>query len=163
MIFIKIILSYENPIALMSPFRKIKVFFIYLTLLAFLTPSLGCSYKPGYLQKSDGTRVPERWTVEKIDPARLSADERGVYERMGSPTYVRFFRQLSVGREKVYEWIYAEPVQLFTFINGKKVDYVVMDENLSSLNESERRVLFWTGIIGGSIAAAGGLTYYLTK
>jgi hypothetical protein len=147
----------------MNSFRKSKFFFAYLTLLSFLTLSLGCSYKPAYLQKSGGTKVSERWQVEKINPSRLSADEREVYERMGPPTYVRFFRHLSVGREKVYEWVYAEPVQLFTFMNGKKVDYVVMDENPSSLNESEKKVLLWTGIIGGSIAVVGGLVYYFTK
>ena len=95
----------------------------------------------------------------KIDPAKLSTDEQAVYEKMGPPTYVRFFRHLSVEREKVYEWIYAEPVQLFTFMNGKKVDYVVLDENPSSLNEAEKKVLLWTGIIAGSVAAVAGGVY----
>ncbi len=148
---------------MMNSFQKTKFFFAYLILLGFLTVSLGCGYKPGYLQKSERTKVSERWKVEKINLAKLSADEREVYERMGPPTYVRFFRHLSVGREKVYEWIYAEPVQLFTFMNGKKMDYVVMDDNPSSLNESQKKVLLWTGIVGGSIAAVGGLTYYFTK
>jgi hypothetical protein len=62
----------------------------------------------------------------------------------------------------VYEWIYDEPVQLFTFINGKKVDYAVLDENPSSLNEAERNFLLWTGIVVGSLAVIGGAAYYFT-
>jgi hypothetical protein len=62
----------------------------------------------------------------------------------------------------VYEWIYDEPVQLFTFINGKKVDYAVLDENPSSLNDADRNFLFWTGVIVGSIAVIGGAAYYFT-
>ncbi len=147
----------------MNLIRKSKFFLISLTLLAFLAVSLGCSYKPAYLQKTSSTKVSERWKVETINPAKLSPDERQVYERMGPPTYVRFFRHNSVERERVYEWIYAEPIQFFTFMNGKKVDYVVMDENLSALNESERRVVFWTGVVGGSVALTGGLIYLLMR
>ena len=100
----------------------------------------------------------------KFDPLKLSADEKGIYEKMGAPDYVRFFRNLSVERPKVYEWVYEEPAQLFTFINGKKVAYAVLDEDPSSLNAAEKKVLFWTGIIVGSAAAvAGGVYYFKNK
>jgi hypothetical protein len=147
----------------MTPFQKFKYFLIYLTLIAFLSLSLGCGYKPSYLQKSEATTVKERWKVVKIDPAKLSADEKAVFEKMGPPTYVRFFRHLSIDRAKVYEWVYAEPIQLFTFMNGKKVNYVVLDENPSSLNEAEKKALFWTGIGAGIAAVIGGAVYFFTK
>ena len=60
----------------------------------------------------------------------------------------------------MYEWVYEEPVQLFTFLNGKKVDSS-MDDNPSSLNPAEKRVLLWTGIIVVSVAAVAGGAYYL--
>lgn len=147
----------------MISFREYKSFSVYLTLFFFLFLSCGCSYKPSYLQKSESTRVSERWKVVKIDPSRLSTDELTVYEKMGPPTYLRFFRHLSVDRVKIYEWIYAEPVQLFTFIDGKKSDYVVLDDNPSALNEAEKKILLWTGIIAGSVAVAGGAYYYFTN
>jgi hypothetical protein len=147
----------------MTPFQKFKYFLVYLILIAFLSLSLGCSYKPSYLQKSEATTVKERWKVVKIDPAKLSADEKTIYEKMGSPTYVRFFRHLSIDRAKVYEWVYAEPIQLFTFMNGKKVNYAVLDENPSSLNEAEKKALFWTGIGAGIAAVIGGAVYFFTK
>jgi hypothetical protein len=146
----------------MPSLSKLRFFLIYLTITAFVFSSLGCSYKPSYLQKSESTKVSERWRVLKLDPAKLSADEKAVHEKMGLPAYLRFFRNLSVGREPVYEWIYDEPVQLFTFMNGKKVDYAVLDENPSSLNEAERSFLFWTGIVVGSLAVIGGAAYYFT-
>jgi len=59
--------------------------------------------------------------------------------------------------------VYEEPVQLFTFINGKKVDYAVLDEDPSFLNPSEKKVLLWTGIIVGSVAAVAGVIYYFSN
>jgi hypothetical protein len=147
----------------MKFFGKFKYFLVYLTLISFLSLSLGCSYKPSYLQNSEATPVKERWKVVKINPTKLTADERAVFEKMGSPTYVRFFRHLSIDRTKVYEWVYAEPIQLFAFMNGKKMDYVVLDENPSSLNEAEKNALFWTGIGVGVAAVIGGAVYFFTK
>jgi hypothetical protein len=149
--------------AQMAFFQKCKYFPVFLTLTAFLSLSLGCSYKPAYLQESTKTPIKERWKVVKIDPAYLSADEKAVFEKMGTPTYVRFFRHLSVDRAKVYEWIYAEPIQLFTFIDGKKLEYVVLDEDLSFLNEAKKNALFWTGIGAGVVAVIGGAIYVFKK
>jgi len=160
MLFIRRIQNEGSMIFPMPSFLKLRTFLVCLTAAALIFSPLGCSYKPSYLQKSGSTKVSERWKVLKLNPAKLSADEKAVHEKMGPPAYVRFFRSLSVEREKAYEWIYEEPVQLFTFINGKKVDYAVLDENPSSFNEAERRVLLWTGIIVGSVAAVAGGTYY---
>jgi len=143
-------------------FSKPRSLVVFLTLTALVFSPLGCSYKPSYLQKSDSTKISERWKVVKLDPAKMSADEKAVLETMGLPAYIRFFRHFSLEREMVYEWIYDEPVQLFTFMNGKKVDYLVLDENPSSLNEAEKNFLFWTGIVVGSLAVIGGAAYYFT-
>jgi len=144
----------------MPSILKFRSFLVFLTLTALVLFPLGCSYKPSYLQQGESTKISERWKVLKIDPGKLSADEKAILEKMGPPAYVRFFRHLSVDREKVYEWVYEEPFQLFTFINGKKVEYAVLDENSSSLNAAEKRVLLWTGIIAGSVAAVAGGVYY---
>jgi len=84
-------------------------FLVYLTLTALVFSPLGCSYKPSYLQKSDSTKISERWMVLKLNPSKLSADEKGVYDKMGPPAYIRFFRNLTVEREKVYEWFMKSP------------------------------------------------------
>jgi hypothetical protein len=162
MLFIRPIADQESMKFPMPSLSKLRFFLVGLTLTSLVFSPVGCSYKPSYLQKSESTKVSERWRVLKLDPAKLTADEKAIHEKMGPPAYIRFFRNLSVGREPVYEWIYDEPVQLFTFINGKKVDYTVLDENPSSLNEAEREFLLWTGIVVGTIAIIGGAAYYFT-
>jgi hypothetical protein len=139
---------------------RFKSISIYTTLLAFLGSSFACSYKPAYLQDGKRAEVSERWRVEKINPAGLSADEKSVLETFGTPDYIRFFRKRSLEREKVYAWIYVEPVRFVTFIDGKKTDYAVLDEDLSSLNDHQRNMLFWGGIAVGTVAALGLLYYY---
>jgi hypothetical protein len=139
---------------------RFKSIWIYTTLLAFLGSSFACSYKPAYLQDGKTAEVSERWRVEKINPAGLSADEKSVLETFGTPDYIRFFRKRSLEREKVYAWIYVEPVRFVTFIDGKKTDYAVLDEDLSSLNDHQRNMLFWGGIAVGTVAALGLLYYY---
>lgn len=99
--------------------------------------------------------------MEKIDSALLSPDERSVFETMGSPQYIRFYRKMSVDRDKVYAWVYRDPARFVTFIDGKKIDYVVLDDDPSSLNEFQRKMFFWGGISAGTVAALGLLYYYL--
>ena len=140
---------------------KFKSVWAYCLLLTFLTTSLACSYKPAYLQKSEKTQVAERWKVQKIDPSRLSPPEASVFEKMGPPQFIRFYRKLDPDRERVYIWIYTEPVRLFSFIDGKAFDYVLLDENPSSLNDYQKKWLFWGGISVGTAVALGLLTYYL--
>jgi hypothetical protein len=118
-----------------NPFLTFKSFWVSLILITLGVSSVACTYKPAYLDKGKSTQVSERWRVDKIDPSRLSPDEKSIYETMGSPQYLRFYRKLSLEREKVYAWVYTEPVRFVTFIDGKKVDYVVVDDDPSSLNE----------------------------
>ncbi|MGB9700073.1 MAG: hypothetical protein ACPL5I_11885 [Thermodesulfobacteriota bacterium] len=141
----------------MKLFKKYQRLIVYLLILTFFS-SLGCSYKPNYLKKSGRTGVSERWLVKKIDEEKLSPDEKAIWERYGPPQYIRFFRQLSPQREKVYEWIYTEPLNLFTFVEGKEVPYVVVDEDPSPFNEHQRQIIFWGGITAG-LALGAGLIY----
>jgi hypothetical protein len=150
-----------NPTRSMTSSLKLKPLVVYSVLAALLFAPLGCSYKPSYLQKSERTRIAERWKVKKIDPAHLSPDETSALEKMGSPQYIRFYRKLSPERERVYEWIYTDPVRLISFIDGKQVAYVVVDDNPSSLNDEQKKWLFWSGITTATAAGLGLLYYYL--
>jgi hypothetical protein len=142
-------------------FLRFKIISAYILLAAFLGSSAACSYKPAYLKEGKTAEVSERWRVKKIDPALLSADEKSVLERFGNPDYIRFYRKRSLERERVYAWVYADPVRFVTFIDGNKIDYAVLDEDLSSLNDHQRNMLFWGGITAGTLAALGLLYYYL--
>jgi hypothetical protein len=61
----------------------------------------------------------------------------------------------------VYEWVYTDPVRLISFIDGKRVTYVVVDDDPSSLNEDQKKWLFWSGVATGTTAGLGLLYYYL--
>lgn len=125
--------------------------------------SWGCSYKPSYLQRSEKAQVSNRWKVRKIDPSRLSPDESAVFEKMGSPQYVRFYRELDSDRERVYAWVYAEPVRLISFIDGKQVAYVVVDDDPSAWNEYQKKWFFWGSVAAGTVAGLVLLYYLLGK
>ena len=133
---------------------------VYGLIIALLASPFGCSLKPSYLQKSEKTEIGERWRVAKIDPARLSPDEAQTYKTAGAPQFIRFHRRHTLERERVYTWIYTNPVRLFFFIDGKKVNYVVVDDNPSSLNDYQKKVLLWSGVTVGVIAGLGLLYYY---
>jgi len=137
-----------------------KSFWVYTTLAVLLVPSIACTYKPAYLQQGRKAQVPERWKVEKINSPLLSPDEKSVYETMGPPQFIRFYRKLSPNREKIYAWVYAEPVRFVTFVNGKKIDYAVLDDDPSSLSQDQQKRLLWGGITAGAVVGLGGLMYY---
>jgi hypothetical protein len=144
----------------MSLFLKCRSVLACSLAVIFLCTSLGCGYKPSYLQKEKTGEVPNRWVVEKINPSKLSADEAAVYEKMGAPNYVRFFRQLSMERKRVYEWVYLEPVRLVSFVDGKKFDYTELDEETTPWNEKQKKTFINTGIVVGVVAALGAIYYY---
>jgi hypothetical protein len=139
---------------------RFKTICVSILLTAFLVSSVACGYKPAYLQESKRGEISERWKVQKINPNRLSSDERSTLEQLGTPDYIRFYRRLTQKREKAYAWIYVDPVRFVTFVDGKKIDYVVLDEDLTSLNERERNMLFWGGIAAGTVAALAFLYYH---
>ena len=145
----------------MPSLLKLKSWGVSFILAAFLFAPLGCTYKPSYLQKGEKTSVAERWKVKKLDPSQLSAEEASVLKKMGSPQYIRFFRKLSPERERVYEWIYTDPVRLISFIDGKQAAYAVVDDHPSSLNDDQKNGLFWGGVTTATVAGLGLLYYYL--
>lgn len=145
----------------MTSFLRIKTFLAYFTSGALLIVSLGCGYKPSYLRESRKAEVSNRWKVEKVDPSRLAADEASVYERLGSPQYIRFYRTVAPERQRVYEWVYTEPIRLIFFIDGKQVEYVPVDDNPSPLNDRQRKLLLWGGVATLSAGGVGLLYYYL--
>jgi hypothetical protein len=113
----------------------------------------GCSYKPGYL-KGVSTEVPQRWKVENMAPARLSADQRTTLEEHGPPTYVRFFREVET-RRPVYAWIYTdagEAVEVVWFVDGKRVENIAVDSDPSAFSSTTRRRARYA-ILGGTGAA----------
>ena len=144
----------------MSSVLKFKSFWVYGLVLTFLASSLSCGYKPAYLQKSEKTAIAERWKVQKIDPSRLSPPEAAIFEKMGPPQFIRFYRKLDPDRARVYMWIYAEPVRLVSFIDGKPMEYVLLDDNLSGLNDYQKKLLLWGGITTGTVVVLGLLSYY---
>jgi hypothetical protein len=150
----------REPSRTMRLIPKLKSFFILFLCVSLLASSVGC-YRPAYLDKAQGTEVPERWKVQSIDASRLSPDEKAVFEKMGAPTYIRFFRNLSPTRERVYQWMYTDPMQIVSFMDGKKMEYAVVDDDLSSLNYQEKRWRLWGGISAGVVGALGLLYYYL--
>ena len=102
--------------------------------------AVGCTYKPGYLQ-GRSTDVANRWKVEKVEPARLSEDQRATLGDRGPPTYVRFFRQVET-RKPVYAWIYAdagEAVEVVWFVDGQRVENIAVDADPSAFSSTTRR------------------------
>ena len=145
----------------MTSIVKFKSVWAYCLLLTFLATPLACSYKPAYLQKSEKTQVSERWKVQKINPSRLSPAEASLFEKMGPPQFIRFYRKLDPDRGRVYMWIYTEPVRLVSFIDGKAFDYVLLDANSFPLNDDQKKWLLWGGISAGAVVALGLLSFYL--
>ena len=113
----------------------------------------GCTYKPGYL-KGVSTEVPQRWKVETITPARLSADQRTTLEDRGPPTYVRFFREVET-RNPVYAWIYTdtgEAVDVVWFVDGKHVENIAVDSDSSAFSSTTRRRTRYAILVGTGAA-----------
>lgn len=100
----------------------------------------GCTFKPGYL-KGEKTDVPNRWKVQEITTARLTEDQREVFESRGAPTYVRFYREVET-RRPVYAWIYVTPearVDLLWFVEGQRLDDTAVDKDSSAFSSTTRR------------------------
>jgi hypothetical protein len=112
----------------------------------------GCTYKPGYIQGKK-TDVPNRWTVEKVEPAGLSEDQRTVLERQGPPAYVRFFRAVDT-RRPVYAWIYTdageagEAVDVVWFVDGTRVEDLAVDSDPSAFSSTTRRRARIAALVG---------------
>jgi len=125
---------------------------------------LGCTTQATYMRRWEPVpEVSNRWAGGTLTESKLSSDEAAVYRELGSPDAIRFFR-VAETRQHVYEWIYTEQEQVVWFVDGKRVDYVAVDNNSSFMTKETRETLRHKfvagGLLGGVIGgvAAGMLT-----
>lgn len=62
-----------------------------------------------------------RWEATKIDPHRLSADEKALFQEQGMPKFVVHFWS-SPGKKAAYQWVYENPLRFYLFVDGKRAD-----------------------------------------
>lgn len=124
----------------------------------------GCGVQASYMQGWDPVEeITNRWTDGTINAGNLSDDERSAFEEFGTPDVLRFFRDAE-SRKAVYEWIYMEPFRAVWFMDGVRVDYVMVDTKASrqttSAREALARKLRTGGVLAGTIGsvAAGTLS-----
>ena len=125
----------------------------WIAVVILMLAAVGCTYKPGYIQ-GKSTDVANRWKVEKIEPGRLSEDQRAVLDRRGPPMYVRFFREVET-RNPVYAWVYAgegDAVDIVWFVNGKHVEDIAVDSDPSAYSSTTRRRARFAVLVGTGAA-----------
>jgi hypothetical protein len=126
--------------------------------------AVGCTYRPAYL-KGESTDLPHRWKVEKIEPGRLSEDQRETLERRGPPTYVRFFREVDT-RKPVYAWIYTddgEAVDLVWFIDGARAEEIAVDSDPSAFTSTTRRRTRLALLVGTGVAIVPAIALFASN
>jgi hypothetical protein len=96
-----------------------------------------------------------RWTGGSVQERKLSTDEAAVYQELGLPDVIRFFRAMQT-RERVYEWIYTDKQQVVWFVDRKRVEYVTVDTNTSGTTKEARETLQQKLTTGGLLGAAVG-------
>lgn len=117
---------------------------------------VGCSLPAPYMQRWEPvTGITNRWTGGTIVASKLSADEATVFQSLGTPNAIRLFREAQT-RQQVYAWIYLEPAKSVWFIDGKQVEYVIVEANNSPLTKAERETLTQKLITGGVLGATVG-------
>jgi hypothetical protein len=99
--------------------------------------------------------INQRWTGGRFAEHRLSGDEAAVYQELGKPDAIRFFRAMQT-RQRVYEWIYFNTEQTVWFIEGARVDYVTVDANTSPITKEQRETIERKLITGGVVGAVVG-------
>jgi hypothetical protein len=99
--------------------------------------------------------INHRWSGGTIKANKLSADEAAVYEELGTPDVIRFFRANET-RQPVYEWLYLEREQVVWFVDRQRVDYVAVDADASELKKETRETLQRKLITGGALGAVVG-------
>ncbi|MBI3014080.1 MAG: hypothetical protein HYY65_03210 [Candidatus Tectomicrobia bacterium] len=138
---------------------------LFLVLLLLLS---ACGYKPSYLAREKNapplwtslfgsTEEREaRWEVERLAASELNPDERGVFEKWGTPEAILFFRSLE-GRKPVYEWVYRNPFRSAFFVDGKQVSTIAVDSETSPLGTRARKIGNRLIVIGGIVVAVVGI------
>jgi hypothetical protein len=83
--------------------------------------------KPSYLTQWKTSPNKNRWEVVKIDPYRLSTDEKALFQEQGMPKFVIHFWS-APGGKAVYQWVYENPLRFYRFVDGKRTDDVSVKE-----------------------------------
>jgi hypothetical protein len=132
-------------------------------LAVVLSMLLGCTLQAPYMRGWDQVEgIANRWTGGTFNEQKLSSDEAAVYQELGTPEAVRFFRTLPT-RQRVYEWVYLQAARNVWFVEGTRVDYVTVDADSSAFTKEGRETLqdklTTGGIVGGLVGgiAAGFL------
>ena len=116
----------------------------------------GCSNRASYMRKWQPVeRIANRWTGGTLKEHKLSEDEAAVFQELGTPDTIRFFRG-TLERERVYQWLYSEQEQIVWFVEGRRVDYVVVDTDTSSRTKDSREKLQRKAIRGGVVTGLVG-------
>jgi len=101
--------------------RKSVSFIVGVTIILLLSSACARVGKPSYLRKAEKTSSKNRWEVSKIDPRRLSEDEKALFEEQGAPkAIIRLWS--SPGKKAVYQWVYEDPLRFYRFVEGKQDD-----------------------------------------
>jgi len=130
--------------------RSAIVFAVILSML------VGCTLQAPYMRGWDlAEHINNRWKGGRFDEKKLSKDEAAVYQELGVPEAVRFFRTLET-RQRVYEWIYLEREQVVWFVEGQRVDYAAVDTNSSGIAKDKREALQEKLTTGGVLGAVVG-------
>lgn len=132
---------------------------LWLRLLSLALVSLSlvaCGTQAPYMRGWNlSPRHTHRWMGGEIKTHKLSDDEKSVYTELGPPQTIRLFRALHT-RQRVYEWLYEESAQTVWFVDGKRVDYVVVDAGTSSLTKETRETVREKLTKGSLLAGAVG-------
>lgn len=122
----------------------------------------GCSQQAPYMRKWQPVeRITHRWTGGTLREDKLSEDEAAVFRELGTPDTIRFFRSV-LERQRVYQWLYSEKEQVVWFVEGERVDYVVVDTNTSAQTKAAREALQRKAIQGGLVTGfVGGIAAVL--
>ena len=124
---------------------------------------IGCTLQAPYMRGWElAEGIDNRWAGGMFDEKKLSSDEAAVYKELGTPEAVRLFRVLQT-RQRVYEWVYLKAERNVWFVDGTRVDYVMVDADSSAFTKESRETLqdklTTGGIVGGVVGgiAAGFL------
>lgn len=117
---------------------------------------VGCGPQAPYMRRWSSTSgLENRWSGGTLVAAKLSEDEAAVFQNLGTPDIIRFFRE-NLTRQRVYEWVYLNKEQNIWFVDGKRVEYVTVDPVPSALTKGERETLQQKFTEGGIVGAALG-------
>ena len=134
-----------------------------IALAVVLSLLIGCTLQAPYMRGWElAEGIDNRWTGGTLDEKKLSHDEAAVYQELGTPEAVRFFRTVQT-RQRVYEWVYLKGERNVWFLDGTRVDYVAVDADNSGFTKESRETLkdklTTGGVVGGAVGgvAAGFL------